>query len=264
MVDAELGQPPTGLRRLALGDVVDDGKQQKTAEEADRRAEDLHVANRAVGPAMAKIEMVAPVFSRQFHLPADLVDVEGIDLVDPFFAEVLATPAVKNGRRRVGVDDLHAFGIDQEHDRVIVLEEAAIALLALAQLFVRPPVFDPQPLLFQRPQHRRPQAREMILEDVIPSSGLHAGNRRRLVEGTGHENEGDVGTAGQGQIQSGEAVEARQVIVAKNHLGCEIRQRRQIVLAGLHPPEAGVGQNLAHLVAVEFGVGGGILHQQYP
>ena len=118
-----LAQERIGL--LAVGDVVDNGKQQRLPGDLDGAGEHLHRTDGAVGAAVGELEMIVPRGSGLRHGGVQFLGRQGVDLVDAHLPQVLPRPAVKARRRLVGVDDPAAVRIDEQADGRVVVEQAA-------------------------------------------------------------------------------------------------------------------------------------------
>ncbi len=74
---------------------------------------------------MTEQEGIPPGLSRLVHAAADLGVVEQVDLRDPHAPQGLARPAVEALGRGIGVHDPTVAGVEQQHDRIVVFEDAA-------------------------------------------------------------------------------------------------------------------------------------------
>ena len=123
-------------RRLGLaplGHVEDDRVEHDPAVELDRPRVHLHVTHRPVDPAVAEVEAATPPRDRLLHLGVYLRRRQGVDVGDVHGQELVAAPPVPDARRVVGVHEGAAHRVHEQHDGLVLLEQAAVAGLALSQ-----------------------------------------------------------------------------------------------------------------------------------
>ncbi len=114
---------PHALFEIASGrDVVDHREQQATASKIIRVGRHLDRTNGAVGQGMTEDKVVAPFAFGQCTLRSHLIGIQGIDLLDAHRLEGGTFITVEIGCRRIGVDNLPAGGVDQQHHRVVLIE----------------------------------------------------------------------------------------------------------------------------------------------
>ena len=124
----ELAQGRLGL--LARAHVVNDGEQQGARLVQDGPAVDLDVADGAVGAAVAEVEAKACGFAGRLHLGADALVGEDVDVADAHAPQGRERPAVEGLGGRVGIDELQAVGVHDQHHGVAVAEDRRVARLA--------------------------------------------------------------------------------------------------------------------------------------
>ncbi len=127
-----LALSPGFLGLDAFGDVVNDRVLQRFSRNLDASAEHLDVAHGTVREPMAD----AVPASRGPEGVRSLLQLRHgrrVDRVDVHRTQLVAGPAVEGFRGGIGVDNLAVPRVGDEHDRVIPLEEAAIAVFAFAQ-----------------------------------------------------------------------------------------------------------------------------------
>ena len=121
----------------ALSNVMDDRIQEFFAMDDDGTAVNLDIVNRAVGPAMAKQEMVLVALDRFFHFLGDFFGRQRIDFGDFHLFELCDRPAVIVGCGWIGIDNRTRLRIDQKHGRMVVLKQAAVLRLGFELLLDR-------------------------------------------------------------------------------------------------------------------------------
>lgn len=137
-------------------------------------------------------------------------------------------------RRRAHHDDATALvGTDvgvlrvlqDSPDQRFVRPQCVLGLLAL----------DPHALSLQRILNGGSHSFDMLLDNVVPRPGLHTLHRRIFVHRSCENDERHVRTTLHREFERGHAVEQGQLVVRDDERGAEFVQRREILLAGLHP-----------------------------
>jgi|GEM_PF-5816877 len=127
-----------GLLGLFLfGHVADDGQKHGPSGAADRPGEHGHVADAAVGQAVAEVQgLPAPVPGGP-HVGLDVVGREDVYVLDGHGQELFAPVAVKLLGRDVGVEDLAAVRVDEQLDGPVLVEHGPVERFGLAQALFR-------------------------------------------------------------------------------------------------------------------------------
>ena len=124
------------LALQALGDVVHDGVQELLPVHADGAAVDLHRVDLPARQAVRAQEMPPQAVLGPGEGAFGLALVNDRDLGQAPVHQLRPLVAVEAAGRGVGVHNLGGLGVQQQHHRVVVLEQAAVALLALLQRLV--------------------------------------------------------------------------------------------------------------------------------
>ena len=110
-----------------------DGEQQRLATALYRGGVDLHVPDVAIGKSVLKQEEVPFFGQRQLSFPGDGIGRKRVDFADGHLQQLGQVVAIVGDCRGVGVDDFSAGWLDEQHDREILLEEAAKTHFAVYQ-----------------------------------------------------------------------------------------------------------------------------------
>ena len=114
---------------LALGDVDDDGEQERPSVNLARPAVDLDVAQRAALEPVHELEGGALLVARALHLAVDQLGRQLVEVGDLEPGQLVHRVAVELRRGRVGVNDGAASRIDEQLDRPVAGEHAGELLL---------------------------------------------------------------------------------------------------------------------------------------
>ncbi len=112
---------------------MDDGIQELPALDGDGTAVDLDVADRAVGKAVPEKENSLFFLHGPIHFQADIPGVQHVDVADPERFQLPGRVPVESDGRPVGIHDPSVFGIDDQHDGVVVPEKAFVQFLAIPE-----------------------------------------------------------------------------------------------------------------------------------
>ena len=148
--------------------------------------------------------------------------------------QIIWVPAKNFLRRRVGeLDD--TFGVHQYHGVGRIFPEQAITLFAFAQGVFSAPAGGANDRLAQLALHRRGQAREIALHQIIVRAGLHRRHRDVFANSSGNDNERQVESAVLGDLERRRRAETRHVVIRENDVPCFVRQCGAQRFGRFHP-----------------------------
>ncbi len=122
------------LELITLCDVVNDGKQQRSALHLDRRGMDLDRAYFTIGKTVVEGEKIAFFLLRLQHAPGGQLLWLNIDLSNVHSCHLLDAIAIKFRCRMIGIHNTAANRFDQQHRRGMVFEHTPETRLAFPQL----------------------------------------------------------------------------------------------------------------------------------
>ncbi|MNV37307.1 hypothetical protein D3C71_1288220 [compost metagenome] len=141
-------------------------------------------------------------------------------------------------------------------------QRQAFQPLRAHQLGFHPLAVDRAARIAHRTRHRRGQPRRLVLDDVVVGALVQGGDRIFLTHRAGHEDEGNIRVPATHDLQRFVAGKTGHAQVRQHDIRGEPAQRFAQLLGTLHPLETGLQAGIEHLLAHQFGVLGGVFHQQ--
>ncbi|MCZ7562659.1 MAG: hypothetical protein M5U08_01720 [Burkholderiales bacterium] len=154
------------------------------------------------------------------------------------------------------------IGADQRDPVRAVLDQAAEALLALAQPLRGAAGVAHQGGALERRAHRRAEAREAILDEVVGRAEAHRLDRELLADRAGQQDERDVRRHLLRDAQRADAVETGQGVIGEDQVGAFGERGAEIGL-GLDAHSLNLESAAFELVQREFRIGSAVLHQEH-
>ncbi len=108
---------------------MDDRQQQGAIVQGDRCRIDLDGAHAAIGQAVREDEVIALLTLGQLALGKNLGGIERVDVLDRQLLQGRERMAVEAAGGFVGIDDAATVRFDQQHDRVVLAEQAGQQLI---------------------------------------------------------------------------------------------------------------------------------------
>src|SRR4029077_428075 len=216
-----------------------------------------YVAGRVAGEASASLDppylpagLYDPVFLIEHvvdrrvlpkgHHPRPLVGVYGRAPEHAALVNLLLCSAEDRGRGGADVQDLTRRNRDRPYDIRQRGDDAAQPLAKRLELSFRLSAVGPLFPLPQRPLHRRKQANEVVLQDVVSGAALDRVDGGLLADRPRDEDEGRVRAYLARPCERSHAGEARHRKIGQDHLWLELVQRIDERLLAIHDARVGL------------------------
>ncbi len=231
------GEPADRLHLLRLDDllletaplggvavVVDNGGDDRVVEEVGEDALEVAPGAVLVPHARRHIDAAAGVghrFREPSHHRVAVLRVDKVKGIEPYkFVQLVAENA---GRSRAAVKD-GAVGPEQRDGIPAMLDERAKPLLVGAQRRLGGDALGPALPHLQGAPHRRREAHQMRLEDVVGGTRLDARRGRFLVDAARHHDQGDKGRLAAEDLEGRHAAEPGNGVVGEDDVGHKVSQ----------------------------------------